>query len=62
MPDLSRPRQINGKLYCWDRAHKELVEIVLIPVDLAGCDRQIIAAFVEDGSDLGEDSDAYIRR
>jgi hypothetical protein len=55
MPDLSRPKYINGKLYCWDRAGKEIVEIRIIPVDFTGSDRQILAAFVEDGSSLGED-------
>lgn len=61
MPDLSRPRQVNGRLYCWDRACKEIVEVMLVPVDMADCDKRVIAAFVEDGSHLGEDDDAYIR-
>jgi hypothetical protein len=62
MPDLSRPKYVDGKLYCWDRNRKEIVEIQIIPVDLAGCDKQIIAAFVEDGSSLGENADDYTRR
>jgi hypothetical protein len=62
MPDLSRPRQIGGKLYCWDRASKEIVEIKITAVDLARCGKQVLAAFVEDDSSLGEDDDAYTRR
>jgi hypothetical protein len=62
MPDLSAPRMVDGKLYCWDRAAKEIVEIKLTPVDLAGCGKRVLAAFVEDGSSLGEDDDAYTRR
>jgi hypothetical protein len=58
MPDLSKPKYVGGKLYCWDRNRKEIVEIQIIPVDLADCGKQIVAAFVEDGSSLGEDGDA----
>jgi hypothetical protein len=62
MPDLSRPRCIDGKLYCWDRGSKEIVEVQITPVNLSRCDKQVIAAFIEDGSSLGEDDDAYTRR
>jgi hypothetical protein len=55
VPDLSKPRCVGGKLYCWDRNRKEIVEIQTVPVDIAGCDKQIIAAFAEDGNSLGED-------
>jgi len=33
MPDLSRCRQIDGKLYCWDKSKRELVEIREYPVN-----------------------------
>jgi hypothetical protein len=62
MPDLSCPKYIGGKLYCWDRSNKEIVEIQIAPVNLARCDKQIIAAFVDDGSRLGEDGDGFTRR
>jgi hypothetical protein len=52
VPDLSRPRYVDGRLYCWDRANKEIVEIQIVPVDFTGCDRRVLAAFVEDGGSL----------
>jgi hypothetical protein len=62
VPDLSIPKMVDGKLYCWDRANKEIVEINMTPVNLAHCSKRIIAAFVDDGSSLGDDAGTYIGR
>jgi hypothetical protein len=49
MPDLTKLRKVNGRLYCWDRAGREIVELKISSVDLSCCGKDVIAAFVEDG-------------
>jgi len=56
MPNLSRCKQKDEKLYCWDNQEKRFVEVKLTPLDTHDVPAEVIEEMLEEliGSCGGE--------
>lgn len=50
MPNLSRCKQKDGKLYCWDHEIKAIVGVILTPLKLSEVPSSIIEDFIDDST------------
>ena len=52
MPDLSKCVKNKDRIYCWDDALGEVVEIKVIPLPIAECPREVLVSMIRNRQDL----------
>ena len=54
MPNLSKCKQKDGKLYCWDSESGQLVIVEIKPISISQAPEEIILDFIKDGIEKEE--------